>query len=98
MNAATDYLHLLTPFYYSDIEFDIGSLINTTYWGIYLWGTCTILAQMFAILSHNTSGLASLTLAGPLSDAKSYIEAQWDKRDGSLGSLPLFMQDHIHHL
>ena len=93
------YPHLLTPSYYSDVE--LPTLIQ--HWKLdqyhllgHSWGA--LLAQMFSILFHNATGLASLTLIGPLSDAKSYIDAQWDSRDGNLGTLPPFMQDRIHAL
>jgi proline iminopeptidase len=48
--------------------------------------------------AKNTSGLQSLTLAGPLSDAKTYIDAQWDTKEGNLGSLPPFVQGRIQSL
>ena len=91
--------HLLDAKYYSEEE--LPSLIE--HWGLdryhvfgHSWGT--ILAQLFALNAKNTSGLQSLTLAGPLSDSKAYIDAQWDKEDGNLGSLPPFVQDRIKSL
>ena len=88
--------HLLDAKYYSEEE--LPALIH--HWKLdryhvigHSWGT--ILGQLFALNSKNTSGLQSLILAGPLSDAKSYIDAQWDKREGNLGSLPPFVQGRI---
>ena len=98
-NIALDYPHLLTTEYYSEEE--LPALIQHLSLDRYhilghSWGT--ILAQLFALNAKNTSGLASITLSGPLSDAQRYIEAQWDEKDGSLGSLPPFVQNRIKKL
>lgn len=91
--------HLLDSKYYTEEE--LPALIR--HWKLdkyhiigHSWGT--MLAQLFALNAKNTSGLQSLTLAGPLSDAKTYIDAQWDEEEGNLGSLPPFVQDRIQSL
>jgi proline iminopeptidase len=91
--------HLLDAKYYSEVE--LPALLD--HWKLdkyhligHSWGT--ILAQLFSLNAKNTSGLQSLTLAGPLSDAKTCIDAQWDEEDGNLGSLPPFVQNRIHSL
>ena len=98
-NVSLDYPHLLTSEYYSEEE--LPALINHLSLDHYhilghSWGT--ILAQLFALNAKNTSGLTSLTLSGPLSDARSYIDAQWDETEGNLGSLPPFVQHRIKKL
>lgn len=91
--------HLLDAKYYSEVE--LPALIR--HWKLekyhvigHSWGT--MLAQLFALNAKNTTGLQSLTLAGPLSDAKTYIDAQWDAVEGNLGSLPPFVQSRIKSL
>ena len=91
--------HLLDAKYYSEEE--LPALIRHLKLDRYhvfghSWGT--ILAQLFVLNSKNTSGLQSLILAGPLSDGKSYVDAQWDKEEGNLGSLPPFVQERIKSL
>lgn len=98
-NVTLDYHHLLTTEYYSEEE--LPALIEHLSLDRYhilghSWGT--ILAQLFALNAKNTSGLASITLSGPLSDAQRYIEAQWNEGDGNLGSLPPFVQNRIKKL
>jgi proline iminopeptidase len=56
------------------------------------WGT--VLSQYYALNMKN-HGLASMVLSGPLSDADLYIQSQWDDQDGSIGSLPPFVQERI---
>lgn len=97
---------LLKPSYYSQEE--LPALISHLGLDKYhiignSWGT--ILAQMFALdyypttLSSAGSGnMVSMVLSGPLSDMKSYIKAQWDENDGSLGSLPPYVQERIKNL
>eukprot|EP00957_Ditylum_brightwellii_P165875 12628776-Ditylum_brightwellii.AAC.1 len=98
-NVTVDYPHLLDPSYYSQEE--LPRLIQHLNLNAYhllgsSWGT--ILAQLFTLNADNTTGLASLTLSGPVSDLQSYIAAQWNTQDGSLGSLPPYMQNRIHEL
>mmetsp|Transcript_12331 Transcript_12331/g.20531 ORF Transcript_12331/g.20531 Transcript_12331/m.20531 type:complete len:420 (-) Transcript_12331:606-1865(-) len=98
-NISLEYPHLLTTEYYSEEE--LPALIEHLSLDRYhilahSWGT--ILAQLYLLNAKNTSGLASLTLSGPLSDAKSYIDAQWDETEGNLGSLPPFVQHRIKKL
>ena len=57
-----------------------------------------MIAQLFALNAKDTRGLWSLILIGPLSDAKCYIDAQWKQDEGSLGSLPPFVQGRIRAL
>ncbi|KAL9184327.1 hypothetical protein ACHAXT_002413 [Thalassiosira profunda] len=94
-----EYPHLLDPAYYSEEE--LPALIE--HWGLdkyhllgHSWGT--MLAQLFALNAKDISGLQSLVLSGPLSDSQSYVRAQWDPREGNLGSLPPFVQERIHVL
>ena len=95
-----EYPHLLDPAYYSEIE--LPTLID--HWKLpryhilgHSWGT--ILAQLFALNSNATDGLQSLILSGPISNAKAYIDAQWDPTDtNNLASLPPFVQHRIHAL
>lgn len=97
--SPSKYPHLLDPAYYSEEE--LPALIE--HWKLdkyhilgHSWGT--ILAQLFALNAKDTRGLQSLVLSGPLSDAKSYIAAQWNEDEGSLGSLPPFIQGRIRAL
>eukprot|EP00747_Dinoflagellata_sp_TGD_P209562 gnl/TRDRNA2_/TRDRNA2_82944_c1_seq1.p1 gnl/TRDRNA2_/TRDRNA2_82944_c1~~gnl/TRDRNA2_/TRDRNA2_82944_c1_seq1.p1 ORF type:complete len:279 (+),score=48.97 gnl/TRDRNA2_/TRDRNA2_82944_c1_seq1:56-838(+) len=55
-----------------------------------------MLGQLFAL--SKPSGLRGIVLSGPLSDAQLYIQAQWDPKEGSLGSLPPYVQSRIRHL
>ncbi|CAL1156378.1 unnamed protein product [Cladocopium goreaui] len=96
-----DFPHLLDTKYYSQIE--LPELLR--HWNLddyhllgHSWGT--ILAQLFVLNAPTESlkGLASMVLAGPLSDSQSYIRAQWDKDEGNLGSLPPFVQGRIQQL
>ena len=89
--SVSDHPHILDPVYYSEEE--LPALID--HWKLdkyhvlgHSWGT--MLVQLFALNDENTSGMQSIILAGPLSDAKSYIAAQWDEEEGNLGSLPPF--------
>jgi proline-specific peptidase len=104
-NVKDHYPHLLDPKYYSEIE--LPTLID--HWKLHhyhilghSWGT--ILAQLFALnnnAQNNTimEGLQSLVLSGPISDAKNYIAAQWDEKEGdNLASLPPFVQGRLHAL
>lgn len=59
------------------------------------WGT--VLSQYYA-LNTNPKGLASMVLSGPFSDADLYIESQWSDQDGTIGSLPPFVQERIRQL
>lgn len=97
--SVSDHPHILDPVYYSEEE--LPALID--HWKLdkyhvlgHSWGT--MLAQLFALNAENTSGMQSIILAGPLSDAKSYIAAQWDEEEGNLGSLPPFIQGRLHSL
>ena len=95
----SEYPHLLDPTYYSEEE--LPTLID--HWKLdkyhilgHSWGT--ILAQLFALNAKDTSGMQSMILSGPLSDSKSYINAQWEETEGNLGSLPPFVQGRIRAL
>ena len=97
--SPTKYPHLLDPAYYSEEE--LPALIE--HWKLdqyhilgHSWGT--MIAQLFALNAKDTRGVRSLILSGPLSDAKSYIDAQWKQDEGSLGSLPPFVQGRIRAL
>ena len=39
-----------------------------------------------------------MVLSGPISQAKLYIDSQWSQVDGTVGSLPLYVQDRIRFL
>ncbi|GFH44335.1 hypothetical protein CTEN210_00809 [Chaetoceros tenuissimus] len=95
----TKHSHLLDPKYYSEVELPL--LID--HWKLkeysilgHSWGT--ILAQLFTLNAKDISGLQSLILSGPLSDAQAYIAAQWNESEGNLGSLPPFVQERIQAL
>lgn len=97
--SVDDNPHLLDPAYYSEEE--LPALID--HWKLdkyhvlgHSWGT--ILAQLFTLNAANTNGLQSLILSGPLSDAQSYVAAQWEANEGNLGSLPPFVQGRIKEL
>jgi proline iminopeptidase len=99
--VADEYPWLLTVEYYS-LE-KLPALIE--HWGLTeyhiigsSWGT--ILSQMFALDAGAASllGLRSMVLSGPLSQAKLYVDSQWSQVDGTVGSLPLYVQDWIHLL
>lgn len=97
-SVADEYPWLLTAEYYATEE--LPTLID--HWGLEKyhiignsWGT--ILSQLFA-LDTEATGLQSMVLSGPLSEAKLYIDSQWSQSDGSLGSLPPFVQERIHWL
>ena len=99
--VADRYPWLLTVEYYSLEE--LPALIE--HWGLAdyhiigsSWGT--ILSQVFALDAGAASlaGLRSMVLSGPLSQAKLYINSQWSQVDGTVGSLPLYVQGRIRHL
>ena len=99
----SDFPWLLDPLYYSTVELpalirhlglrDFHIVANS-------WGT--MLSQLYALDAakedETRKHLVSMVLSGPLSDSVSYIEAQWSQTDGSLGSLPPFIQKRIHSL
>lgn len=58
------------------------------------WGT--IVSQAFAL--QQDPRLRAVVLVGPLADAQLYIRSQWDKKVGSLGSLPSYTQHVIKEL
>lgn len=95
----TKHSHLLDPKYYSEEELplliDHWKLKEYSIFG-HSWGT--ILAQLFTLNAKDISGLQSLILSGPLSDAQTYIAAQWNESEGNLGSLPPFVQKRIQAL
>jgi proline iminopeptidase len=96
--VADDFPWLLTSSYYAEEELPavISHLGLDDYHIIgNSWGT--IVSQYFA-LDTKHPGLASMVLSGPLSDAQFYIQSQWDDADGSLGSLPPFVQQRIKEL
>ena len=62
------------------------------------------MAQLYALHRNDdhegsqdeaSSTLASMILSGPLSDGQYYIDAQWDEKEGSLGTLPPYIQQRI---
>jgi proline-specific peptidase len=93
-----DFPWLLTTSYYAEEELPaLVSHLGLTKFHIIAnsWGT--VLSQYFA-LDTNPKGLASMVLSGPFSDADLYIKSQWDELDGTIGSLPPFVQARIHKL
>jgi proline-specific peptidase len=93
-----DFPWLLTTSYYAEEELPaLVSHLGLTKFHIIAnsWGT--VLSQYFA-LDANPKGLASMVLSGPFSDADLYIKSQWDERDGTIGSLPPFVQERIRKL
>lgn len=100
-SVVDEYPWLLTIEYYSLVE--LPTLIE--HWGLQeyhiignSWGT--VLSQMFVLDSDDSAkaGLQSMVLSGPFSQAKLYIDSQWSQEDGTIGSLPLFVQDRIRFL
>jgi len=102
MSSVTHFPWLIDPSYYATEE--LPALISHLGLDRYhllghSWGT--ILAQLFALDTEKgeiRNGLASMILSGPLSDAKLYVQAQWDPEEGNLGGLPPFLQDRIRFL
>ena len=101
MTVTDHYPWLLSVEYYSLEELPV--LID--HWGLSSyhivgnsWGT--VLSQVFALDAETSSkaGLRSMVLSGPLSEAKLYIDSQWSQEDGTVGSLPLYVQNRIRHL
>jgi len=105
----TDYPWLLDPLYYATVELPVvieHALVDE--WrqdqqeNVHIIGSSwgTMLSQLYALEAKDETrnGLASMVLSGPLSDSQTYIKAQWDQNDGSLGSLPPFIQKRIHAL
>lgn len=89
---------LLTPAYYVE---ELYTLLRHLGWldhPYHLFGNSwgTIVSQLFA--HTQPAQLQSVVLSGPLSDVQLYIQAQWDPQEGSLGSLPPFVQERIHAL
>jgi proline-specific peptidase len=98
-SSMEDYPWLLDPKYYALDE--LPRMIE--FWEMekfhlvgHSWGS--LLAQMFALDAQHDDRLISMTLSGTYSDAQTYINAQWDQDDGTLGSLPPFVQARIHEL
>jgi len=101
ISVTEKYPWLLTSEYYSLEELPI--LIQ--HWGLQAyhiignsWGT--ILSQIFALDGNDDIkvGLKSMVLSGPLSEAKLYVDSQWSEEDGTIGSLPLYVQGRIRSL
>eukprot|EP00529_Nitzschia_sp_RCC80_P011271 CAMPEP_0113462800 /NCGR_PEP_ID=MMETSP0014_2-20120614/12299_1 /TAXON_ID=2857 /ORGANISM="Nitzschia sp." /LENGTH=619 /DNA_ID=CAMNT_0000354715 /DNA_START=147 /DNA_END=2003 /DNA_ORIENTATION=+ /assembly_acc=CAM_ASM_000159 len=60
------------------------------------WGTQ--IAFEYAAHSHPNKppeGLQSLLMNAPISDNHKFIEYQWDPTDGSVGTLPTYIQDRL---
>ena len=100
-SVANEYPWLLTTEYYSLEE--LPALIE--HWDLRdyhiignSWGT--VLSQFFALdaRADALAGLRSMVLSGPLSDAGLYVDSQWSQEDGTLGSLPIYVQDRIRFL
>jgi len=95
---------LLDPLYYASEE--LPTILEHLAWDSFhivgnSWGT--MVAQMYAAyradnLEQDSPELLSMVLSGPLSDGQTYIEAQWDPTEGSLGNLPPYLQERIQHL
>jgi proline-specific peptidase len=93
-----DYPWLLEMSYYSEAELPaLLSHLGLTEYHLLgsSWGTT--LALLFA-LNTSPEGLVSMVLSGPFADAKLYMDTQWDDEDGTLGSLPPFVQNRIRDL
>jgi len=99
--------HLLDPYYYATVELPtlvehlgFANSSSSSGGGFHLLGNSwgTMLAQMYALDRmdrQNDQNMASMVLSGPFSDSQTYIQAQWDPVDGSIGSLPTFLQQRI---
>lgn len=101
-SVAEYYPWLLDPAYYAqEVDALVQHLIPEGQFHIlgHSWGT--ILAQIFALNGTKLPSrqrMASMTLSGCISDTDLYIQEQWDPTRGSLGSLPIFVQERIHSL
>lgn len=90
---------LLTIEYYTQIE--LPAILKDLGWDRYhilaeSWGT--MIAFEFATNSHKSSppkGLGSLILNAPIADNHKFIEYQWDPVDGSIGLLPIYLQERL---
>jgi len=69
------------------------------------WGTQIIL--QYAVSSNlrhhryqhqREAGLQSLILNAPIADNRKFVQYQWDPVDGSLGTLPLYLQERLRAL
>lgn len=87
---------LFTVDYYIE---EVRALANALGWDAFhfighSWGT--YVGQVYG-LQHDPR-LKGLVLAGPLSDPQLYIRSQWDRRAGSLGTLPFYTQHVLRKL
>ena len=71
------------------------------------WGTQVVLQYAVSSMRHHhhhqqqqqgSSGLQSLILNAPIADNRRFIEYQWDPVDGSIGRLPLYLQERLRAL
>jgi pimeloyl-ACP methyl ester carboxylesterase len=94
--------------YYAEIE--LPALIEALGWTKYhilgsSWGTQ--IAFQFAVASSSldtnrsnnksSSKLQSLILNAPIADNQKFIDYQWDPVDGSVGTLPIYIQERLQH-
>jgi len=87
---------LYTIEYYTE---ELRTLIDTLGWQKFhllghSWGT--IVGQAYAF--QHDPRLQGIVLSGPLSDGDLYVQSQWSQHDGSMGSLPDFVQAEIHRV
>lgn len=104
-NAVELYPELFTIDYYAKIE--LPSLIQALGWkNFHILGTSwgTQIAFQFAVstaIAHqdgkHESGLQSLIMNAPIADNSKFIEYQWDPVDGSIGSLPTYVQERLRY-
>jgi len=105
------YPELFTIKYYAEIE--LPKLLFELGWRDYhvlgtSWGTQV--AFQFAVSRttpknniiagngiHNKVGLKSLILCAPIADNHKFVEYQWDPVDGSLVTLPIYIQERLNH-
>ena len=100
-NALELYPELFTIEYYANIE--LPSLIQALEWQKYhilgtSWGTQ--IAFQFAVSDQDgkhKNGLQSLLMNAPIADNQKFIEYQWDPVDGSIGSLPTYVQERLEY-
>jgi proline-specific peptidase len=90
------YPELFTLEYYALVE--LPAVLRDLGWTRYhilgeSWGTQ--IAFHFAAHGQDISGLQSLMMNAPIADNHRFIDYQWDPVDGTLGTLPTYLQEQL---